>query len=147
MAIDESSNATMRTLRFHEFGEPAEVLRLDRIAVPSPPPGRIRAVVHACGLNPADWALCRGLFAGKLPRGIGLELSGIVDAVGDGVDDVAVGDLVMGTADWAGELSAGARTARSWSTGPASHRGSTLYKRPPCRWRPRRPTGVWRCSA
>ena len=35
MVVDESSNATMRTLRFHEYGEPVEVLRLDRIAVPS----------------------------------------------------------------------------------------------------------------
>jgi NADPH:quinone reductase-like Zn-dependent oxidoreductase len=76
--------------------------------VPSPPPGRVRVAVHACGLNPADWALCRGLFPGKLPHGIGLELSGVVDEVGEDVDDVAVGDLVMGTADWAGELSAGA---------------------------------------
>jgi NADPH:quinone reductase-like Zn-dependent oxidoreductase len=83
-------------------------LRLDRIAVPSPPPGRIRVAVQACGLNPADWALCRGLFAGNLPRGIGLEVSGVVDAVGEGVADVAVGDLVMGTADWAGAPCAGA---------------------------------------
>ncbi len=108
MVVDESSNATMRTVRFHEYGEPVEVLRMDRIAVPNPPPGRIRVAVHACGLNPADWALCRGLFPGRLPRGIGLELSGVVDAVGEGVVDVAVGDLVMGMADWAGELSAGA---------------------------------------
>jgi NADPH:quinone reductase-like Zn-dependent oxidoreductase len=108
MVVDEASNATMRTVRFHEYGEPVEVLRMDRIAVPSPPPIRIRAVVHACGLNPADWALCRGLFPGRLPRGIGLELSGVVDAVGEGVVDVAVGDLIMGMADWAGELSAGA---------------------------------------
>ena len=108
MVVDEPLNATMRTVRFHEYGEPVEVLRLDRIAVPDPSPGRIRVAVLACGLNPADWALCRGLFAGKLPRGIGLEVSGVVDAVGEGVTDVAVGDLVMGMADWAGELSAGA---------------------------------------
>ena len=108
MIVDESSNPTMRTVRFHEYGEPVEVLRLERIAVPSPAPDRIRVVVHACGLNPADWALCRGLFAGRLPRGIGLELSGVVDAIGKGVADVAVGDLVMGMADWAVELSAGA---------------------------------------
>jgi NADPH:quinone reductase-like Zn-dependent oxidoreductase len=48
------------------------------------------------------------LFPGKLPRGIGLEVSGVVDAVGEGVDDVVVGDLVLGTADYAGETSAGA---------------------------------------
>ncbi len=108
MTVDQPSNGTMRTVRFHEYGEAAEVLRLERIAVPGPPPGRIRVVVHACGLNPADWALCGGLFAGLLPRGIGLELSGVVDAVGEGVADVAVGDLVMGMADWANERSAGA---------------------------------------
>ena len=108
MVVDELSAPLMRTLRFHEFGEPVEVLRLDRIAVPDPPPGRIRVIVHGCGLNPADWALCRGLFPGTLPRGIGLEVSGVVDAVGEGVADVAIGDLVMGMADYAGALSAGA---------------------------------------
>jgi NADPH:quinone reductase-like Zn-dependent oxidoreductase len=98
MDVDESSNATMRAVRFHEYGEPVEVLRLDRIVVPGSPPGLIRIVVHGCGLNSADWALCRGLFPGALPRGVGLEVSGVVDAVGD----VAVGDRVMGTADYAG---------------------------------------------
>ena len=147
MVVDVSSDATMRTLRFHEHGEPAEVLRLDRIAVPTPPAGRIRVVVHACGLNPADWALCRGLFPGRLPRGIGLEVSGVVDAVGEGVADVAVGDLVMGTPDCAGAACAAPRIARSWSTGPESRRGSTPCERPPCRWRPRRPTGAWTTSA
>ncbi|MBV9509839.1 MAG: NADP-dependent oxidoreductase [Caulobacteraceae bacterium] len=104
MVVEEE----MRTVRFRGYGEPAEVLRLERVAVPDPPRGRIRAVVHACGLNPADWALCRGLFAGRLPRGIGLEVSGVVDAVGEGVADVAVGDPVMGTPDWSREASAGA---------------------------------------
>lgn len=99
---------TIRTLRFHEYGEPAEVLRLERVDAPSPAAGRIRAIVHACGLNPADWALCRGLFPGTLPRGIGLEVSGIVDAIGEGVTDVAVGDRVVGAADYAGAPIAGA---------------------------------------
>ena len=74
MGVHES--ATMRTVRFHDYGEPADVLRMDQAAVPVPGPGRIRVTVRACGLNPADWALCRGLFPGVLPRGIGLELSG-----------------------------------------------------------------------
>lgn len=106
--MSDREDATTRTVRFHEYGEPGEVLRMDETATPEPAAGRIRVVVRACGLNPADWALCRGLFPGKLPRGIGLEVSGVVDAVGDGVGDVAVGDPVLGTADYAGETSAGA---------------------------------------
>ena len=98
----------MRTVRFHAYGEPGDVLRLEQTAVPAPGPGRIRVAVHACGLAPADWALCRGLFPGQLPRGIGCDVSGTVDAVGDGVDGAAIGDLVFGTADWAHCPSAGA---------------------------------------
>ncbi|HEY1915427.1 MAG TPA: NADP-dependent oxidoreductase [Streptosporangiaceae bacterium] len=101
-------SGTTRTVRFHEYGEPGDVLHLEETAVPAPGPGRIRIVVAACGLTPADWALCRGLFAGKLPRGIGIDVSGTVEALGEGVDDVAVGDLVFGTADWRDAPIAGA---------------------------------------
>jgi NADPH:quinone reductase-like Zn-dependent oxidoreductase len=99
---------TMRTVRFREYGEPGDVLRLETAPVPDPGPDRIRVAVHACGLAPADWALCRGLFPGQLPRGIGCDVSGTVDAVGDGVAGVAIGDRVFGTADWARCPSAGA---------------------------------------
>lgn len=118
----DSAAGTMRTVRFHEYGEPADVLRLETTAVPEPGPGRIRVVVHACGLAPADWALCRGLFAGDLPRGIGIDVSGTVDAVGDGVTDVAAGDLVFGSADWRGAPAAGASDRAimdQWTAVPA----------------------------
>ncbi|WP_433204017.1 NADP-dependent oxidoreductase [Nocardia sp. CA-107356] len=88
----------MRTLRFHEYGSPLDVVQLDDAETPTPGPGQIRVAVQACGLNPADWALCNGLFAGTLPRGIGLEVSGIVDAIGSGVTGVAVGEPVLGPA-------------------------------------------------
>ena len=97
----------MKTLRFHEYGEPADVLRLDEAAVPDPHPGQIRVRVHACGLNPADWALCRGLFAGNLPRGIGLDVSGTVEAIGEGVSDVRIGQAVLGVPDFREFPSAG----------------------------------------
>jgi NADPH:quinone reductase-like Zn-dependent oxidoreductase len=108
VAEHDPADSTMRTVRFHEYGEPGDVLHLETAAVPAPGPGRIRIAVHACGLTPADWALCRGLFPGELPRGIGIDVSGTVDAVGDGVTDVAAGELVFGTADWAGAPAAGA---------------------------------------
>jgi NADPH:quinone reductase-like Zn-dependent oxidoreductase len=108
MAAEQSRTDTMRTIRFHEYGEPADVLRLEAADIPNPGPDRIRVRVHACGLNPADWALCRGLFAASLPRGIGLDVSGVVDAMGAGVTDVDAGDPVLGSADFAGYPSAGA---------------------------------------
>ena len=98
----------MRTIRFHSYGEPADVLRLEAAEIPAPGAGRIRVKVQACGLNPADWALCRGLFAAELPRGIGLDVAGTVDAIGEGVTDVSIGDRVLGAADYAGYPSAGA---------------------------------------
>ncbi len=97
-----------RSIRFHEYGEPSAVLRLEQTDLGGPGTERIRVRVHACGLNPADWALCRGLFKGTLPRGIGLDVSGTVDAVGEGVRNVAIGDEVLGAADFAGAPVAGA---------------------------------------
>ena len=95
-------------IRFHEYGEPLDVLRQECVEVASPPAGRVRVRVSAAGLNPADWELCRGFMAGNLPRGIGYDVAGTIDAVGDGVEDARPGDLVLGTADFAGQPSAGA---------------------------------------
>jgi NADPH:quinone reductase-like Zn-dependent oxidoreductase len=99
---------TMRTVRFHRYGEPADVLRMEETMLPKPGANRIRVRVTACGLNPADWALCRGLFPKDLPRGIGLEVSGTVDAVGEGVQGVAVREAVFGPVDFVTAASAGA---------------------------------------
>ena len=84
------------------------MLREERVEVADPPAARVRVRVSAAGLNPADWELCRGFMAGSLPRGIGYDVAGTVDAVGDDVEDVAIGDLVFGTTDFAGQPSAGA---------------------------------------
>lgn len=129
-----SAPHTMRTVRFHENGEPADVLRLETAPVPEPGPDRIRIAVHACGLAPADWALCRGLFPRTLPRGIGYDVSGTVEAVGTGVSDVAVGDRVFGTADFAGQPSAGAADRAVLDRWFAVPEGSTSSRPPRSRW-------------
>ena len=112
MSIPESvtptTATTMRTIRFHAYGKGKDVLQLEEAPIPDPGPSHIRVRVSACGLNPADWGLCQGLFADSLPRGIGLEVSGTVDAVGQNVLDVRVGDLVLGVPDFVNYSSAGA---------------------------------------
>ena len=98
----------MRTIRFHSYGEWADVLRLENAPIPSPGADQIRVRVHACALNPVDWVLCLGFMPGTLPRGIGLDVSGTVDAVGEGVTDVRMGDLVFGVPEFMGYPTAGA---------------------------------------
>lgn len=116
------STVTSRTIRFHENGEPTDVLIEETTEIPDPPAGRVRVKVIATGLNPADWEICRGFMAGSLPRGIGCDVAGTVDAIGDGVEDVAVGDVVFGDADYVGQPSSGAADAailRNWFGVPA----------------------------
>lgn len=104
-----STNPTsMRALRFHRYGEWSDVLTLEDVPVPSPGKNQIRVRVHACALNPMDWVLCLGFMPAPLPRGIGLDVSGTVDALGEGVTGVNVGDLVFGVPDFMGSPSAGA---------------------------------------
>lgn len=99
---------TMHALRFHAHGEPADALTLDEIPIPVPQPGHVAVRVNACGLNPADWALCRGLSSRELPCGVGLDVSGTVVAIGEGVTDLAIGDAVYGPADFRNYPTAGA---------------------------------------
>lgn len=96
-----------RVVRLHEYGEPLDVLHEERIDVAEPPEARVRVKVIAVGLNPADWELCRGFMPARLPRGIGFDVAGVVDAAGAGVEDVEVGDVVLGAADFLGQPSAG----------------------------------------
>ena len=99
---------TMKALCLHSYGEPTHVLHLEEVAVPSPSQGQVRVRVHACALNPADWAICGGFLPLPPPHGIGFDVSGAVDAVGEGVSSVKVGDLVFGVPDYMGQPTCGA---------------------------------------
>jgi NADPH:quinone reductase len=69
-----------------------EVLQLVDVAVGEPGPGEIRIRHQACGLNFIDVYHRTGLYPLKLPHGIGMEGAGIVEAVGEGVTHLKVGD-------------------------------------------------------
>ncbi|KLU27709.1 hypothetical protein EOS_02895 [Caballeronia mineralivorans PML1(12)] len=94
--------AQMKALRVQRYGEPADVLHLDDVPVQRPRDGQVRIRVHACALNPADWAVCQGFIPLPPPRGIGFDVSGTVDAIGEGVIGVSIGDLVFGVPDYIG---------------------------------------------
>jgi NADPH:quinone reductase-like Zn-dependent oxidoreductase len=85
----------MRAVQFSEFGGP-EVLQVVEAPEPHAGPREIRVVVSACGVNPIDWKIREGYMGGDLPRGMGSEVSGVVDEVGDEVTDVTAGDQVFG---------------------------------------------------
>ena len=80
-------------IRFHRTGGP-EVLCLEDVEIGAPAPGEARVRHHAVGLNFIDTYHRSGLYPLPLPSGIGLEGAGVVEAVGEGVRDLAVGDRV-----------------------------------------------------
>jgi NADPH:quinone reductase-like Zn-dependent oxidoreductase len=85
----------MRAVRFDAFGGP-EVLHVEDIEEPHARRGQIRVSVRAVGVNPFDWKVRQGMVGGELPKVPGLEVAGVVDEVGEGVGDAAVGDEVFG---------------------------------------------------
>ncbi|QXJ21881.1 NADP-dependent oxidoreductase [Actinomadura graeca] len=85
----------MKAVRFSRFGGP-EVLEIVDLPDPRPGPGEVRIAVRAAGVNPSDWKKRQGLMDEGLPQTLGYEAAGVVDEVGEGVDDVAVGDRVFG---------------------------------------------------
>ncbi len=80
-------------IRFHQTGGP-EVLRWEEVVVPAPAVGEATVRHHAVGLNFIDIYHRSGLYPVPLPSGIGLEGAGVVQALGSGVVDLAVGDRV-----------------------------------------------------
>ncbi|MEZ7912485.1 MAG: quinone oxidoreductase [Propionivibrio sp.] len=80
-------------IRFHRTGGP-EVLCLEEVEIGAPAPGEARVRHYAIGLNFIDTYHRSGLYPLPLPSGIGLEGAGVVEAVGEGVRDLAVGDRV-----------------------------------------------------
>jgi len=84
---------TMQALVAHAIGEPAEVLRLETRPIPQPGRGEVRIRVLATPVHPSDLHILRGRFgiAPTLPAVMGSESVGVVDALGEGVDDVSIG--------------------------------------------------------
>ncbi|GAA4400300.1 zinc-binding dehydrogenase [Tsukamurella soli] len=87
----------MRALVQHSFGGPAEVLAVEDVPTPEPGPGKVRIRTLLATIHNHDLWTVRGSYGFKpdLPARAGTEAVGVVDAVGDGVEGVAVGQRVV----------------------------------------------------
>ncbi|WP_285723985.1 NADP-dependent oxidoreductase [Psychromicrobium xiongbiense] len=87
-----------RFVHYTEFGGP-EVLQVIDVPEPVAGPGEIRIRTAYAAINPVDYKIFAGgpaaaAFGAVLPSGVGNDLSGIVDQVGEGVTDFSVGQKV-----------------------------------------------------
>ena len=89
----------MRAVRFDQYGG-LEVLKVEEVDRPVPGPGTVLVRVKAAGINPGEASIRKGVFAERwpstFPSGQGSDLAGIVEEIGPGVKNVAVGNEVIG---------------------------------------------------
>jgi NADPH:quinone reductase-like Zn-dependent oxidoreductase len=88
----------MKAVRFHEYGDP-DVLRYEDVEQPTPGAGEVRIRVAAKSFNAVDAGIRGGYLQGPfpvtLPHTPGIDVAGTVDALGEAVDDITVGDAVV----------------------------------------------------
>ena len=86
----------MKAARIHRFGGP-DVIAIDDLPDPEPKPGEVLIRVHAASVNPVDYKIRQGGFLpeDKLPIALGRDVAGIVERLGAGVGELAVGDAVF----------------------------------------------------
>jgi len=87
----------VKAVRFHVFGGP-EVLRYEDVDRPVPGAGQVRVRVTSTSFNPVDSVIRGGSpsMLVQLPHVPGVDVAGVIDTLGPGVDGVAVGDRVVG---------------------------------------------------
>jgi NADPH:quinone reductase-like Zn-dependent oxidoreductase len=89
----------MKAIRFHEYGDP-DVLRYEDVDQPVPGTGQVRIRVAATTFNGVDGNIRGGFMQGPMPLTLphtpGLDVAGTIDALGEGVNGLEVGEHVVG---------------------------------------------------
>ena len=88
----------MKAIIINEYGD-NQVVQLVDAARPEPRAGELLVRVHAAGVNPLDWKIRDGAgqrMGMRLPIGLGSEIAGTVEQLGEGAGDLKVGDAVFG---------------------------------------------------
>ena len=92
----------MKAIQLDRFGG-TEVLHEADVETPQPGPGQVRVRVRAAGVNALDGKIRSGVLQAMFPTPLpvipGFEVAGVVDALGEGVTDMRVGDEVVGWSD------------------------------------------------
>jgi len=83
----------MRAVVYRETG-PSSVLEVVERELPEPGPGEVRVRLVRAGVNPTDWKFRAGMMSGHDEVTPGQDGAGVVDAIGPGVEQFAVGDRV-----------------------------------------------------
>src|SRR6185436_14648329 len=84
----------MKAIRIHEFGGP-EVLKLEEVQDPKPGPGQVVVKLHEAGVNPVETYIRSGIYPKPpTPFTPGADGAGVIEAVGEGITRVKVGDRV-----------------------------------------------------
>ncbi|MFJ8487455.1 NADP-dependent oxidoreductase [Streptomyces sp. NPDC094038] len=95
----------MKAVRFHQYGDP-DVLRHEDVEQPVPGAGQVLVRVAATSFNPVDANIRAGFMQGPIPVTLphtpGIDVAGTVDALGEGVTGIQVGDQVIGFLPMAG---------------------------------------------
>ncbi|GHO50560.1 NADP-dependent oxidoreductase [Ktedonospora formicarum] len=89
----------MQAIRVHSYGGP-EQLKFEWIERPQPQTGEVFVRVYAAGVNPLDWKIRQGLMQEYMPKAFpyipGVEVAGVIEAIGPGVSGFAPGQAVFG---------------------------------------------------
>ncbi len=89
----------MKAARFSEYGD-FDAISIEQVPAPEPGEGEVSLRVRAAGVNPIDWKLLHGLYAGGQalaePRGLGVDVAGVVEKTGPGVEGLAPGQELLG---------------------------------------------------
>lgn len=92
----------MKAVRIHSYGN-AEVLRYEEAPMPTLAPDDVLVRVVGASVNPVDWKIRAGYLQGflnsTLPLILGLDVSGVVEAIGESVTRFKVGDSVFSRPD------------------------------------------------
>ncbi|HPI49315.1 MAG TPA: quinone oxidoreductase [Hyphomonadaceae bacterium] len=86
--------STADVVRIHKHGGPEE-MKFAQVALDAPAAGQVRVRHTAIGLNFIDVYTRTGLYPGPTPAVLGVEAAGVVEALGDGVANLKVGDRVV----------------------------------------------------